>query len=697
RPYWLKRASRRWLELKGFPVGQVYTYSGAFPATDTTAVDYKSGVLSAAIERGADFVHAFGNADTDIAAYAAVGIPVADTYVIGESAGLGGTVVLGQYSDLYGSLVPAPPSTPRIVFVIVDGLRPDVFRYYIDEIAGPDSAFRAIFEKKVDVKNSATCFPSMTFPGHAMLATGVSSGKNGIVGNKFFDRKTGTPYALSGGETMELSQAFSVYRGEGLANSLLETQTFYEQMSASGHYGVVANHMYFKGAEYLYPSMTEMLTFIIDVRAYDQSVTDSLLERLDGSDIPDVMTLYYGGLDTEAHELGMVGAMRPENSQVQYLAEVLDGEMNLLRNRFEALGILDEVSFVLVSDHGMVDLVGDEAHAINLDRAVNVIESSPYEDVYNQIAFEGDFDSHAGLNGGGFFITLRNRATNSWQDAPRFEEDLMPVLGAVQKQRWDGELVGAVEDVLGRKSLDSPYEVYRPTQVQISFEKIHVWDDNNSNGPGLFTFAVGANGKKPITLGPVLAESGDSLNVNQTMQVDLLGKMELSLIVSCDKGMGTGESLIFEKSSLPTGSWLLTSSTGSYSLELSVEEVATSTSSYPALPFWGNICPLEVLNPIYVDGPQRVSALTHSSRMGDLMVLIRFGDGFYAAQEEHSGHGSMYPGDSIQAFFIGGGVVSQSSDIEGKSGADIPATICSMLGIELRDAEGVSRFPLSGN
>jgi hypothetical protein len=104
-----------------------------------------------------------------------------------------------------------------------------------------------------------------------------------------------------------------------------------------------------------------------------------------------------------------------------------------------------------------------------------------------------------------------------------------------------------------------------------------------------------------------------------------------------------------------------------------------------------------VLNPIYVDGPERVTALTHPTRTGDLIVLIRFGDGFYAAQEEYSGHGSMYPGDSIQAFFIGGGAVLQSSNVEGKSGADIPATICSMLGIELRDAEGVSRFPLSGN
>lgn len=692
RPYWLRRASRRWLELKGFPVGSLYTWSGAFPATGSQAVGYKSGVLLSARERGAKFQYAFGNAKTDVEAYAVARIPHSSTYTIGENAGMGGTVALEKYSDLYDTIVPAPAPGKRVLLFIVDGLRADVFRYYLDNVAGNDSALRSIFDKRIDVRNSATSFPSMTFTGHTLISTGVHPGENGIVGNKFFDRETGTPYALSGGETMELGQAISVYRGEGLANRMLTAPTIYEQMSSSGRTALVANHMYFRGAEYLYPSIMEMLSFILDVRVYDRSVTDAVLERLDGTDTPDMVTLYYGGLDGESHEKGKTAVLHPDNPQVRYLDEVLDTEMKLLRDRIESLGLLDEFVFLLCSDHGMKDLVADSKHAFKLSRGVKVIESSPYEDVYDKPIFEGDFDSHIGNNGGAFYVTLRNRETVSWQDDPRFVEDVMPVLGAIQKHRWNGEMVGAVEEVLGRESLQSPYKVYRPTVVKIQFEKIQVIDDGNPGGPASLTFSLGANGKFPLSTGPVTVESGDTIDVNQSMEIDLLGVMDLEISASGSAKSGSAVTIVPDRISMPTGTWVIVSSNGKFALELSIEEVIQPTSSAPALPGWGNACSLDVLDSAYLHGPERVAAVAHPTRTGDLVVLMNFDEGYYCAQEEAAGHGSLYPEDSIQAFFLGGNPVTQSSNVEGKSGVDIAATICDILGVELRGSDGVSRL-----
>jgi len=60
---------------------------------------------------GLNIVRAYGNATTDIAAYADGGIPKADTYIIGEHAGEQGTQPLyNDYTYHYSTVV---ANTPR--------------------------------------------------------------------------------------------------------------------------------------------------------------------------------------------------------------------------------------------------------------------------------------------------------------------------------------------------------------------------------------------------------------------------------------------------------------------------------------------------------------------------------------------------------------------------------------------------------
>ena len=110
-PYWITKDRRKWFGNIGL---QDYHYrsnpygGGPIPP-DTQA--YKTGYLNYLIhDVGLDIVRAYGNADTDIAAYEAAGLAKAETWIIGENAGDAGTQALhGDYQFHFYNVVSNTP------------------------------------------------------------------------------------------------------------------------------------------------------------------------------------------------------------------------------------------------------------------------------------------------------------------------------------------------------------------------------------------------------------------------------------------------------------------------------------------------------------------------------------------------------------------------------------------------------------
>jgi hypothetical protein len=86
----------RWLEEHGYPLDPTTTVvvlSETLVVGDATQ-EYKAGALMEQQAMGWRFDYAYGNATTDIGAYAEAGIDTAVTFIIGEHAGEGGTVAI---------------------------------------------------------------------------------------------------------------------------------------------------------------------------------------------------------------------------------------------------------------------------------------------------------------------------------------------------------------------------------------------------------------------------------------------------------------------------------------------------------------------------------------------------------------------------------------------------------------------------
>jgi len=112
RPQIINRYTREWLDSQGFPTGPVQlTDSGdqIWP-TDEAVRAFKAGRLTQLAGKGVIWRAAYGNALTDIGAYADAHIDKADTYIVGPNAGVDGTQAVSSYAAHLPVVAGYPPA-----------------------------------------------------------------------------------------------------------------------------------------------------------------------------------------------------------------------------------------------------------------------------------------------------------------------------------------------------------------------------------------------------------------------------------------------------------------------------------------------------------------------------------------------------------------------------------------------------------
>lgn len=111
RPHAMRAESRAWLEGDMFPTGALVTTNGM----TSDAGDYKTIWLKRMVDKfGWNIVAAYGNATTDITAYANAKIPLDHTFIVGPNGGMGGTVNIPNmdFTDHLHTYVDAQPNAP---------------------------------------------------------------------------------------------------------------------------------------------------------------------------------------------------------------------------------------------------------------------------------------------------------------------------------------------------------------------------------------------------------------------------------------------------------------------------------------------------------------------------------------------------------------------------------------------------------
>jgi predicted AlkP superfamily pyrophosphatase or phosphodiesterase len=240
-----------------------------------------------------------------------------------------------------------------LILVSIDGFRWD----YLDHYPAPNLARMAA--KGVRAERLVPVFPTLTFPNHYSIATGLYPVNHGIVANEFPDDALGIWYQLSKRETVE-NRWF--YRGEPIWVTA-ETQ------------GMVAASFYFVGSEADINGVRPTHWRSYDKRVDGTQRVEQVLEWLAEPDQnrPHMITLYFEDVDDNSHWYGVGSGQSIEAIKRvdDYLGQLFAGLQELPHG--------DRVNIIVVSDHGQA--------AYHLDQEPFVLED--HVDLENSVSIEG--------------------------------------------------------------------------------------------------------------------------------------------------------------------------------------------------------------------------------------------------------------------------------------------------------------------
>ena len=218
--------------------------------------------------------------------------------------------------------------TPYLLVLSMDGFRWD----YIDSFPTPN--FHRLVAKGVKAKSLIPSFPSVTFPNHYTMATGLYPDHHGIVHNSFYDSTLHTTYRLGDRKTVEDGR---FYGGEPIWVSA-ENQN----VRAASFYWVGSE------AQGMHPTYWKQ---------YDKKVTfeqriDTVIQwlTLPENNRPHLVMFYYDQPDKVSHETG------PFSPETRAMVMRMDTLAGIFLDKIEKLSIHNQLNVIFTSDHGMGEI-----------------------------------------------------------------------------------------------------------------------------------------------------------------------------------------------------------------------------------------------------------------------------------------------------------------------------------------------------
>lgn len=244
---------------------------------------------------------------------------------------------------------------PYIILISIDG-----FRYDYPEKHGAENLID-LTKSGVRAKAMLPSFPSVTFPNHYTIVTGLAPIHHGLVGNNMLDRVTGDRYSL-GNRDAVINPKW--YGGTPIWNLAEQNNMLSACYYWPGSEAPINNS--FPTYSYKYSEKTP-----IDYRI--QQVVNWL--ELPAEKRPHLITFYFPEVDHAGHTFG------PDAQETKDAVKFVDTSIKRLNDEVAKTGL--KVNFIVVSDHGMKRI--DDENPMKLPIAI--------DDSKFQIATSGSYIS----------------------------------------------------------------------------------------------------------------------------------------------------------------------------------------------------------------------------------------------------------------------------------------------------------------
>jgi predicted AlkP superfamily pyrophosphatase or phosphodiesterase len=220
---------------------------------------------------------------------------------------------------------PEQQKKPYVILISADGFRYDLAAKY------QATNLLQLSQAGVTADFMQPSYPSLTFPNHYSIATGLYPAHHGIVDNTFYDPQKKAVYSLGNRKAVTDS---SWYGGVPLwvlaEKQQMITASFYWVGSESAIQGVRPTYYY------VYNDIIPMDIRIASVKRWLTLPEDKR---------PHLITFYINEPDHQEHRFG------PDSKEAEIAVRFVDVTVGKLERMVDSLGL--PVNFIFLSDHGM--------------------------------------------------------------------------------------------------------------------------------------------------------------------------------------------------------------------------------------------------------------------------------------------------------------------------------------------------------
>ncbi|MDR6489304.1 putative AlkP superfamily pyrophosphatase or phosphodiesterase [Chryseobacterium vietnamense] len=222
-------------------------------------------------------------------------------------------------------------SKPYVIMISTDGFRYDYAQKYNAEnllkLAGDGVKAEAMIPS----------YPSITFPNHWSLITGLYPSHHGLIDNFFYDYKRKEGYAMSNRKNAEDGSWYGGTPLWGLAEKQGMVSASLMWVGSASDAGGMRPTYYYPYHEKFTPSEKV------------EKVVNWL--KLPEDKRPHFISLYFPEVDGSGHHYG------PDTKETENAVHLIDQAIGSLVQKVNELG-LKNVNFIFVSDHGMIKVDG---------------------------------------------------------------------------------------------------------------------------------------------------------------------------------------------------------------------------------------------------------------------------------------------------------------------------------------------------
>jgi predicted AlkP superfamily pyrophosphatase or phosphodiesterase len=233
----------------------------------------------------------------------------------------------------------ATERAPTVVLISLDGFRHD----YLDRYPVP--TLRRLAAEGVRARSLIPAFPTLTFPNHYTLVTGLRPASHGIIANNMYDPVFDASFSLDDREAIADPRWWGgtpVWVTAERAG--LRTASFFWPGSEAPIQGMHPTYWKTYDGSIPGPERVEQVLRWLDLPAPER---------------PSFVTLYFDIVDTEGHRHG------PDSPETAAAADSVDRWLGLLVAGLEMRGTLEDIDLIVASDHGMAATSPERAIALD--------------------------------------------------------------------------------------------------------------------------------------------------------------------------------------------------------------------------------------------------------------------------------------------------------------------------------------------